>query len=377
MESIRFNVSDVLTKLKQVVGVIESKPSTLEIFSCVHIFVKDGTLQMKSSDGETWVGVKILNPLPIVEKIDFCVNGKDFAQILSNLVGIEVTLEVDYEKKMVNGKYGRKGKFSLPIKDGSEFVDEPTNDTTPSTKQVIGETIKRGIELTEGSVANDELRPIMNGIHIEFTNEKIDFASSDGKKLTSFTSYNVKNDDESEGGFTLPLKPARILSQFALMEGIIEMSYTEKSISFKAYDWVITTRLCVGKYPNYRAVIPKEWVRSVVCDKNEMLSTLNRILPLGNKKSRLVKMKLCKDEMMLQAEDIDYSTSAEEAITCEYDGDDFIIGFNGDALMQMLKNINCDKVVIGLNENNKASVFIPHAQEEKTSYVSILMPMQL
>lgn len=377
MESIRFNVSDVLTKLKQVVGVIESKPSTLEIFSCVHIFVKDGTLQMKSSDGETWVGVKILNPLPIVEKIDFCVNGKDFAQILSNLVGIEVTLEVDYEKKMVNGKYGRKGKFSLPIKDGSEFVDEPTNDTTPSTKQVIGETIKRGIELTEGSVANDELRPIMNGIHIEFTNEKIDFASSDGKKLTSFTSYNVKNDDESEGGFTLPLKPARILSQFALMEGIIEMSYTEKSISFKAYDWVITTRLCVGKYPNYRAVIPKEWVRSVVCDKNEMLSTLNRILPLGNKESRLVKIKLCEDEMMLQAEDIDYSTSAEEAITCEYDGDDFIIGFKGDALMQILKNINCDKVVIGLNENDNAGVFIPHTQEEKTSYVSILMPMQL
>lgn len=377
MESIRFNVSDVLTKLKQVVGVIESKPSTLEIFSCVHIFVKDGTLQMKSSDGETWVGVKILNPLPIVEKIDFCVNGKDFAQILSNLVGIEVTLEVDYEKKMVNGKYGRKGKFSLPIKDGSEFVDEPTNDTTPSTKQVIGETIKRGIELTEGSVANDELRPIMNGIHIEFTNEKIDFASSDGKKLTSFTSYNVKNDDESEGGFTLPLKPARILSQFALMEGIIEMSYTEKSISFKAYDWVITTRLCVGKYPNYRAVIPKEWVRSVVCDKKEMLSTLNRILPLGNKESRLVKIKLCEDEMMLQAEDIDYSTSAEEAITCEYDGDDFIIGFKGDALMQILKNINCDKVVIGLNENDNACVFIPHTQEEKTSYVSILMPMRL
>lgn len=377
MESIRFNVSDVLTKLKQVVGVIESKPSTLEIFSCVHIFVKDGTLQMKSSDGETWVGVKILNPLPIVEKIDFCVNGKDFAQILSNLVGVEVTLEVDYEKKMVNGKYGRKGKFSLPIKDGSEFVDEPTNDTTPSTKQVIGETIKRGIELTEGSVANDELRPIMNGIHIEFTNEKIDFASSDGKKLTSFTSYNVKNDDEAEGGFTLPLKPARILSQFALMEGIIEMSYTEKSISFKAYDWVITTRLCVGKYPNYRAVIPKEWVRSVVCDKNEILSTLNRILPLGNKESRLVKIKLCEDEMMLQAEDIDYSTSAEEAITCEYDGDDFIIGFKGDALMQILKNINCDKVVIGLNENNMAGVFIPHTQEEKTSYVSILMPMQL
>lgn len=377
MESIRFNVSDVLTKLKQVVGVIESKPSTLEIFSCVHIFVKDGTLQMKSSDGETWVGVKILNQLPIVKKIDFCVNGKDFAQILSNLVGIEVTLEVDYEKKMVNGKYGRKGKFSLPIKDGSEFVDEPTNDTTPSTKQVIGETIKRGIELTECSVANDELRPIMNGIHIEFTNEKIDFASSDGKKLTSFTSYNVKNDDEVEGVFTLPLKPARILSQFALMEGIIEMSYTEKSISFKAHDWVVTTRLCVGNYPNYRSVIPKEWVRSVVCDKNEMLSTLNRILPLGNKESRLVKMKLCKDEMMLQAEDIDYSTSAEEAITCEYDGDDFIIGFKGDALMQILKNINCDKVVIGLNENITAGVFIPHAQEEKTSYVSILMPMQL
>lgn len=377
MESIRFNVSDVLTKLKQVVGVIESKPSTLEIFSCVHIFVKDGTLQMKSSDGETWVGVKILDPSPIVGKIDFCVNGKDFAQILSNLVGIEVTLEVDYEKKMVNGKYGRKGKFSLPIKDGSEFVDEPTNDTTPSTKQVIGETIKRGIELTEGSVANDELRPIMNGIHIEFTKEKIDFASSDGKKLTSFTSYNVKSDDEVEGGFTLPLKPARILSQFALMEDIIEMSYTEKSISFVAYDWAVTTRLCVGKYPNYRAVIPKEWVRSVICDKNEILSTLNRILPLGNKESRLVKMKLCKDEMMLQAEDIDYSTSAEEAITCEYDGDDFIIGFKGDALMQILKNINCDKVLIGLNENNKAGVFIPHAQEEKTSYVSILMPMQL
>ena len=45
--------------------------------------------------------------------------------------------------------------------------------------------------------------------------------------------------------------------------------------------------------------------------------------------------------------------------------------------MQILKNINCDKVVIGLNENNKAGVFIPHTQEEKTSYVSILMPMQL
>lgn len=377
MESIRFNVSDVLTKLKQVVGVIESKPSTLEIYSCVHIFVKDGTLQMKSSDGETWVGVKILNPLQIVENIDFCVNGKDFAQILSNLVGIEVTLEVDYEKKMVNGKYGRKGKFSLPIKDGSEFVDEPTNDTTPSTKKVISETIKRGIALTKVSVANDELRPIMNGIHIEFSKEKVDFASSDVKKLISFTSYNVNQDDDVEGSFTLPLKPAMILSQFVESGNAIEMSYTEKGISFTTNDWNLTTRLCIGKYPNYRAVIPQNWVRSIVVNKNDMLSTLNRILLLSNKNTLLVKMKLCKDEMMLQAEDIDYSTSAEEAITCEYDGDDFIIGFKGDALMQILKNINCDKVVIGLNENNMAGVFIPHTQEEKTSYVSILMPMQL
>lgn len=377
MESIRFNVSDVLTKLKQVVGVIESKPTTLEIFSCVHISSKNGTLEMKSSDGETWVSVKVLNPLPIQSNIDFCVNGRDFSQILSSLAGVEVTLEIDYDKSMVYGKYGKKGKFSLPIKKGSEFVDEPANDGEQVIKSLICKTIKDGIALTKVSVANDELRPIMNGIHIEFSKEKVDFASSDGKKLISFTSYNVNQDDDVEGSFTLPLKPAMILSQFVESGNAIEMSYTENGISFTTNDWNLTTRLCVGKYPNYRAVIPQNWVRSIVANKNDMLSTLNRILLLSNKNTLLVKMKLCKDEMMLQAEDIDYSTSAEEAITCEYDGDDFIIGFKGDALMQILKNINCDKVVIGLNENDKAGVFIPHTQEEKTSYVSILMPMQL
>lgn len=375
MGTFRFNVDSVLPKLTQVSNVIGNK-STLPVFECVYFTEKEGNLFLKASDGETWIEMRC-DGVTIESKIDFCVNSKNFVSTLRNLSGVDVRIDIDEQKNLLYGFYGKKGKFKLPIRKGSEFVNETSIDTSKVVSLSVGQqALANAIQSTDFAVANDELRPIMNGIHFDFSQNGMESAASDGHRLVHYVDESTRIDNEPKG-FTLPTKPSRIILPL-LSESFIDIEFTDEQLRLKSDDWFVQTRLCVGRYPNYKGVIPRNNENHSVVNKSQLLNVLNRVIPFGSVNTKMVKMLFGNNEILISAEDIDWSTSSEESVDCQYDGaNGILIGFKGDLLTQVVRNIQCDEIAIDIRDSSSAAVFRPLNDIENTKYVSILMPLML
>lgn len=374
MGSINLNVDSILPQLTQVSSVVSGK-TTLPVFECILFTNENGVFCLKASDGETWISVKC-DGVNSDGDIDFCVNAKNIVSALRNLSGMDVRFDVDKDKKLVLCHYGKKGRFQLPIFDGSDFVNSSFNGDGTMSIEIAAERFMNGIVSADFAVANDELRPVMNGIHFDFTENCLEVAASDGHKLAYFVDNSVKSGGTlDKAGFTLPAKPSKIILQMLGASQSVKLTFNEEHLQVDGGNWTMTTRLCVGRYPNYKSVIPQSHPFKAVTSKVEFLNVLNRLIPFGNEKSKLIKMNISENEVLLSAEDVDWSTSAQEAVECQYNGEPLQIGFKADSLTQIIKNINCDEIAIDFLNASTAAVFRPSTDLTDTKYISILMPL--
>ncbi len=108
-----------------------------------------------------------------------------------------------------------------------------------------------------------------------------------------------------------------------------------------------------------------------------MLSALKRVLIFSNQSSSLIKLHLENNQMVVSGQDIDFSTSAEESVPCEYTNYPMNIGFNGTYLADILNNIGGENVIIELADPSRAGVIVPDGQDDKEDLLMLLMPMML
>ena len=88
-------------------------------------------------------------------------------------------------------------------------------------------------------------------------------------------------------------------------------------------------------------------------------------------------IRMQENQIVISAQDIDFSTSAEETQVCQYAGAAMSIGFKSTFLIDILNNISADEVVIELADPSRAGVIIPVEQEENEDLLMLLMPMML
>ena len=373
MSLIRFDVGVVLPRLLEVSSVVSGR-AALSVFECIRFTSAGDRLLLRSSDGEIWMSVSC-SGVKFDNDVDFCVDCKNIVSALRSLSGVDVALDIDENKKLLYGSYGKKGRFQLPILSGSDFVDMSFSDDGVTKMVIPSDRFLNGIQSADFAVANDELRPVMNGIRFDFTKDYYECASSDGHKLVYYVDSSVNSDVDDVRGFTLPSKASKVVSHMLCGSDFVKLSFNDERICIDGGDWCLTTRLCVGRYPNYKTVIPNAHPYKAVVKKSDVLGVLNRLIPFGDDRSKLVKIDLNKNELLFSVEDIDWSTSAQEAVECSYDGDYLQIGFKADSLCQTIKNINCDDIIIEFMNASTAAVFRPLVDLADTKYISILMPL--
>ena len=125
------------------------------------------------------------------------------------------------------------------------------------------------------------------------------------------------------------------------------------------------------------SVIPQANPFKVTIDRVSFLNALKRVSVFSNPASSLVKLHLKGNEMVVSAQDIDFSTSAEEKIVCNYDGDELNIGFKATYLIEILSNINSEEILFELADPSRAGLIIPSENEENEDLLMLLMPMML
>ena len=179
--------------------------------------------------------------------------------------------------------------------------------------------------------------------------------------------------------FILPKKPANLLKGMLLKEEApVKVSFDSKNVLFNLKNHTLVCRLIEGSYPNYNAVIPTANPNKVLIDRIELVNGIKRVAVCSNPATNLIRMDIADNKINLTAQDIDYSMSANETISCSYDGQSITIGFKSTFLVEILSNIETPTVVIELADSTRAGVFKPVYDEKQSSdTLMLLMPMMI
>jgi DNA polymerase-3 subunit beta len=270
------------------------------------------------------------------------------------------------------------GKFNVV---GQNGIDFPALPAIKKDKKFVftinADVLLAGINKTLFATADDELRPVMGGIFVEASVESITFVASDAHKLVRYKRTDANADDNAS--FILPKKPASLLKNILPKEeGPVAVEFDDKNAFFNLNDYKVVCRLVEGNYPNYNSVIPKNNPRKITIDRIEFYNTLKRVSVFSNQASNLVKLQLKGNQVMVSAQDIDFSISAYERIKCLYEGEEIEIGFKSVFLLEILANIGSQDVMIELADPTRAGLFLPAETENKSEdLLMLLMPMMI
>lgn len=369
----RFTVSSTVlsSKLVALSRVINSK-NALPILGDFVFDINGQTLHLTASDSE--------NTMQTTVELAECDGDGRFAigshNLLEAVKGFSeqpITFNVDQQTNLVKISY-QNGLFSLPIDNADEYplaqsVSEGAS-TIVISSQLLSENINRSIFAT----AQDELRPVMNGIYFDLTPDCLAVVASDGHKLVRNKIYTIKSDQPAS--FILPKKPAGLLKNLLSKDGgDVVIRFDDRNAEINYGDGNILCRLIEGRYPNYNSVIPQNNPNELRADRNGLLAALRRVQPFANDSSNLIRFHVEGSTLQLDAEDYDFSKTATERMTCDYNGQAMSIGFKGSSFIEVLSNFECAEVIILLADPSRAGLVLPSEQPENQDVLMLLMPM--
>lgn len=372
----RFTISSsaLSSKLNMLAKVIGSKNS-LPILDCFLFQVANGEMSITASDSDN----VIKSTLALTDhdgEGEFCVPNRVILDALKELPEQPLHFDVDAAGEAVAIKIVyQNGLYNFTGQSAEEYPRTQSMNDACTTVSLPTEMLINNISRSLFATANDELRPVMNGIYFDLTADALAIVASDGHKLVRSKNFTIKS--ESPSAFNLPKKPASLLKNILSKDGddaIIK--FDDRSAEIQFTDGVMRCRLIDGRYPNYNSVIPNN-PNEVTVDRRGLQSALRRVLPFASESSQLIRFHIESGRFEVSSEDIDFSTSAKEQLSCEYNGSPISIGFKGSSLMEILSNLTSDNIIIQLADPSRAGIIVPAEQPENEDILMLIMPMLL
>ena len=369
----RFTVSSTAlsSKLNALSRVINSKNS-LPILADFLFDISDNVLHLTASDSENVMKTQI----ELTESDSngrFAINNHDLLEAVKGFSEQPITFDVDQEANMAKISY-QNGMFSLPVESADEYPQAQIISEGVTTINIANNLLAENINRSLFATAQDELRPVMNGIYFDLTAEYLAMVASDGHKLVRNKILSINS--EQPASFILPKKPATLLKNLLGKDGedvIIRFDERNAQISFGSDE--ITCRLIEGRYPNYNSVIPQNNPNKLTVDRLSLLAALRRVQPFANDSSNLIRFRVGDGNLQLDAEDYDFSKTATERVACEYVGQPMSIGFKGSSFIEILTNFDCEEVILQLADPSRAGLVLPSEQPENQDVLMLMMPM--
>ena len=371
----KFNIQSklLLSHLTAVSKVISNK-NAYAILDNFLFELEGERLTITGSDMETRMTTTI--DVPGAEgKGRFAVDVKRMLNLFKELPDAGLTIEVDESTLDVSISF-INGQFNIAALNGDDYPLKAQSDGETQVLRLKSKDVCDGIQHTLFAVGTDEMHPQFMGIFWDIKADGITFVASDSHKLVRYQKNNVV--PNMERTFILPAKPASILSSVLDKNGKDEVVITieETSATFEAGAYQLTRRFINGRYPNYNSVIPQDNEKVVAADRITLLTALRRVAIFANV-GGLVKLAIGNNEILLNAQDIDHSTRAEERIQCEYEGEALTMGFKHSDVIEVLNNIESETVNIKLKDPTRAGVFLPSHQEDGEELLILQMPMMI
>ena len=371
----KFSVSSsALLSLLATTGKVISNKNQLPILDYFLFELRDGRLKVTASDLETTLigSIEVDN---VEQEGVIAAPARLMLDSLKEFPEMPLTIEVNdstWEIKIC----WNSGVSSIPGVSGMSYPALPALAEDKKEIEFDVDTLVAGINKTIFATADDELRPVMNGVFINIQPETTTFVGTDAHKLVRYT---AEAQSQVAASFILPKKPANLLKSVLLKEDdSIKVSFDNKNVIFELTSHTLVCRLIEGNYPNYNAVIPAANPNKVLIDRIELLNGIKRVAVCSNQATNLIRMDVAGNTVNLTAQDLDFSVSAKESLSCSYDGEPITIGFKSTFLVEILANTETPTVQIELADSTRAGVFKPVYDDKQSSdTLMMLMPMMI
>lgn len=367
--------TELLSHLTVVSRVISSK-NTLPILDNFLFNLDGNDLEITASDLETTLTTKI--------RLENVTNGGQVAipyrilvDTLKEFPEQPLTFDINVQNFAIKVSTDT-GEFNIVGQPAEDFPAKAVvKDEAKVSVRLPAHALLSGITKTIFATADDEMRPVMNGILFELSDEALTFVASDAHKLVRYKRLDVKSDQSKS--FILPKKPASLLKNILVREtSDVIVEFDEKNALFTLENYTLVCRLVEGVYPNYSSVIPANNPNQLTIDRLDFYNSLRRVAPFTNQASNLVKISLIGNQIEVSAQDLDFSISAFERLKCQYEGDEMEIGFKSVFLIEILSNISSGDVILSLSDPSRAGLLFPAVNEnENEDVLMLLMPMMV
>lgn len=360
--------------VKNICRVINTK-NALPILTDILCMVDEErkTITMTGSDSEAWLTYQLQ-----LQECEgggpFCIGADLLRDALSELSEQPVTILATTESDNRFTLKHESGTTVLPLELSDEYPTPRRIDSSVNEWKLESGMLKRVLKRSMFATANDDLRPVMNGVYFDQQDGVLNIVASNGHVLIR----NAEEVDNMPDSFIMTKKAANLLP--TLMDGDDEvvMTFDDRAVRVEQGLMSFTFLMVEGKYPNYMSVIPQDAPYSLTADRPALLKALRNVAHFTNDSSRLVKLTMLSNQTMeLRGEDFDFSTEATDSIGIDYPaGRDMTLGVKADSIIDELSRIIEPKVMIHFTDPSRAVTINPidplYQGEEITM---LLMPM--
>ncbi|MFT6866349.1 MAG: DNA polymerase-3 subunit beta [Cyclobacteriaceae bacterium] len=363
--------SYLLKQLSTINGVITTNP-VVPILENFLFEIHQGTLTITASDLQT----SMITEIEVEAKEDgsIAIPAKILLETLRNLPEQPVTFTIDSDTYSIEIN-SDNGRYKLSGENATDFPKVPAVSDGYAVNMSSG-VLAQAINNTIFATSNDELRPAMTGVYVKLDETNTTFVATDSHRLIRYRRVDVAAD--MAHSMIIPRKALTLLKSTLPSENTnVNVEFNASNAFFNFNNVKMICRLIDERFPDYENVIPVDNKNIVVINKSSLLGSLKRIAIYANKTTHQVRLKVTGSELMISAEDLDFSNEANERLSCEHDGEDIEIGFNAKFLIEMLSNLNADELTLKLSAPNKAGLISPNDKDENEDILMLVMPVML
>ena len=379
--------AELNTALQLVSRAVASRP-THPVLANVLLTADAGTDRLSLTGFDLSLGIQTALTASVESSGAITLPARLLGEIVSRLSSDSpITLATDeageqVELKSLSGSYQMRGMSA------DDFPELPLVESGKAVK-VNAMALLKALRGTLFASSSDEAKQLLTGVHLHFDGKAMEAAATDGHRLAVLsladalaveTTVSSEMDDEGENfSVTLPSRSLREVERLiAGWRGDDQVSlFCDKGqVVFLAADQVVTSRTLDGTYPNYRQLIPDGFARSFDVDRRAFISALERIAVLADQHNNVVKVSGDSTSELLQiSADAQDVGSGSESLSAEFTGDSVQIAFNVRYVLDGLKVMDSDRIVLRCNAPTTPAIISP--KDDDIGFTYLVMPVQI
>lgn len=353
--------------ISRALGLVErmtSKNTALPILQNVLLKTEHGRLSCSATNLE--VGIISTLGAKVDKEGQVAVPGRILCDFIRSLRGDTVTLSVQQNTLTVES-----GKFKTTIL-GFDATEYPIIPKVRANDQytIPASLVRHMVSSVYDSIALSESRPELAGAFAQFQENSIVFAATDGFRLVE---HRAPGSTEKPLSVIIPrVTMGELLRLTADVEGDIQVLVTDNQISFSHDAFEMVSRLVDGRYPDYHKVIPEKFLSKVLVRKEDLENAVKAAALFSSSISDL-KVEGSEDTITLSAKNSSKG-EANIAIEAAIKGEPFEVMVNYHYLLDGIKTMPTDKVVIEFTGKGSAFILRPHQETKELVY--LIMPLR-